>query len=124
LFWDYTPIVPPAGMNDQQFYQHEIPAEKIGRVALSVANLRAGSYTLQIYRTGYRVNDVFTGYLDLGSPSQLTRGQVEILREQSNGDPESVETIRIETGRPLVRSFPMRQNDVYFVKILPLEHAK
>ena len=21
LFWDYTPIVPPAGMNDQQFYQ-------------------------------------------------------------------------------------------------------
>jgi xylan 1,4-beta-xylosidase len=124
LFWDYTPVVPPAGMNDQQFYQHEIPAEKIGRVALSVANLPAGSYTLQIYRTGYRVNDVFTGYLDLGSPSQLTPSQVEILREQSNGEPESVETIRIETGRPFVRSFSMRQNDVYFVKILPLEHAK
>ena len=28
LFWNYTPIVPPAGANDQQFYQHEIPPGK------------------------------------------------------------------------------------------------
>jgi hypothetical protein len=56
----------------------------------------------------------------LGSPAQLTPGQVEILREQSNGDPESVETIQIETGKPFVRTFSMRQNDVYLVKILPL----
>ena len=119
LFWNYTPIVPPTGMNDQQFYQHEIPAQQIGRVTLSITNLPAGSYTLEIYETGYRTNDVFTGYLDLGSPSQLTRGQVEILRKQSNGDPVSVETIQIETGKPFARTFSMRQNDVYFVKILP-----
>ena len=30
LFWDYTPIVPPEGTNDQQFYQHEIPAKESG----------------------------------------------------------------------------------------------
>jgi len=120
LFWDYTPIVPPAGMNDQQFYPHEIPAKDIGQVVLGITNLPAGSYTLEIYQTGYRADDVFTGYLDLGSPSQLTPGQVEILREQSDGDPESVETIQIETGKPFVRTFSMRQNDVYFVKILPL----
>ena len=119
LFWDYTPIVPPEGTNDQQFYQHEIPAKESGRAQLCITNLPAGSYTLEIYQTGYRANDVFTGYLDLGSPSQLTPGQVEILREQSTGDPESVETIQIETGKPFVRTFPMRQNDVYFVKILP-----
>ena len=27
LFWDYTPIVPPTGTNDQQFYRNEIPTE-------------------------------------------------------------------------------------------------
>jgi xylan 1,4-beta-xylosidase len=119
LFWNYTPIVPPAGMNDQQFYQREIPAQQIGRVALSITNLSAGSYTLKLYHTGYRANDVFTGYLDLSSPSQLSTGQVEILRKQSEGDPESVETIQIETGKPFVRTFSMRQNDAYFVKLLP-----
>ena len=121
LFWDYTPIVPPKGMNDQQFYQKEIPAKDIGRVALSIANLPAGSYTLKIYQTGYRANDVFTGYLDLGSPSQLTPGQVEILRQQSKGDPESLETIQIEPGKPFVRTFAMRQNDVYLVKLQPMD---
>ena len=120
LFWDYTPIVPPAGMNDTQFYQHEIPAREMGRVALSITNLPAGSYSLGIYRTGYRVNDVFTRYLEMGAPSQLTPAQTGILREQSNGDPESVETIQVEAGQPFVRTFALRQNDVYFVKLRPL----
>jgi len=121
LFWNYTPIVPPTGMNDQQFYQHEIPAKESGWVRLCITNLPAGSYTLEIYQTGYRANDVFTGYLDLGSPSQLTPAQVGILRRLSGGSPQIVETIQIEKGKPLVRTFPLRQNDVYFVKILPEE---
>lgn len=120
LFWNYTPIVPPAGTNDQEFYRHEIPARQIGRVMLAITNLPAGSYSLEIYQTGYRANDVFTSYLDLGAPSQLTPGQVEILREQSNGDPESVETIHIKNARPFVRAFSLRQNDVFFVKISPI----
>jgi len=120
LFWDYTPIVPPSGMNDQQFYTNEIPAKEIGGAILNITNLPAGNYTLEIYQTGYRVNDVFTRYLDMGSPSQLTPTQVEILRLQSNGDPAFVETIQIEAGKPFVREFAMRQNDVFFVKLLPL----
>ncbi|HUA37394.1 MAG TPA: hypothetical protein VMA35_03215 [Candidatus Sulfopaludibacter sp.] len=120
LFWDYTPIVPPSGMNDQQFYTNEIPAKPIGQVSLSITHLPAGSYSLEIYQTGYQVNDVYTRYLEMGAPSQLTPTQVEILREQSNGDPESVEAIQVETGKPFVRTFDLRQNDVYFVKLRPL----
>ena len=74
------------GKNDQQFYQQEIPAKDNERVQLCITNLPAGSYTLEIYQTGYRANDVFTGYFDLGSPSQLTPAQVGILRRLS-GDP-------------------------------------
>ena len=119
LFWNYTPIVPPAGTNDQQFYNHEIPAKESGRVQLCITNLPAGRFTVEIYQTGYRTNDVFTGYLDLGSPSQLTPAQVGILREQSSGSPETVEAVQIEAGKPFVRTFPLRQNDVYFIKLLP-----
>lgn len=121
LFWNYTPIVPPEGVNDQQFYQKEIPSKEIGPVELSITNLPAGSYSLEIYQTGYQVNDVFTRYLKMGAPSQLTPTQVGILREQSKGDPESVETIQIESGKPFVRTFSMRQNDVYFVRVQPME---
>jgi xylan 1,4-beta-xylosidase len=120
LFWNYTPIVPPPGMNDQQFYRRELPPKAAGDVELRIAHLRAGSYSLKIFRTGYRLNDVFTRYVEMGSPSQLTPGQVAILREASNGDPWSVETIRIAPGRPFLRRFPMRQNDVYFVELVPL----
>ena len=69
--------------------------------------------------TGQQTNDVFTGYLDLGSPSQLTPTQVEILRKQSSWDPQTVETIQIGEGKPFVRTFLLRQNDVYFAKLLP-----
>jgi xylan 1,4-beta-xylosidase len=120
LFWNYTPIVPPSGMNDQQFYQREIQAREIGNARLSITNLPAGSYSLKIYHTGYCANDVFTGYIDMGSPSQLTPTQVELLRKQSSGDPETVETVRVESGKPFNRTFNMRQNDVYFVKLEPL----
>jgi len=121
LFWNYTPIVPPQGMNDQQFYKNEIPAQEIRPLTLSITNLPAGSYSLEIYQTGYQVNDVFTRYLEMGAPSQLTPAQVEILRAQSNGDPESVETIQIQAHQPFVHTFALRQNDVYFVKIIPLQ---
>ena len=119
LFWNYTPIVPPEGTNDQQFYRQEIPAKDFGRVELCFTNLPPGSYSLTIYQTGYRANDVFTSYLDLGAPSQLTPSQVGVLREASNDDPEDVETIQVKNGQPFVRAFEMRQNDVYFVKLLP-----
>ena len=121
LFWNYTPIVPPKGMNDQQFYDHILPAREISPVVLRLAGLPAGSYSLTIYQTGYEVNDVFTRYLQMGAPSQLTPIQVQLLREQSDGVPDSVETIQVEAGRPFVRTFPMRENDVYLVKLDPLD---
>jgi xylan 1,4-beta-xylosidase len=120
LFWNYTPIVPPSGMNDQQFYQREIQAKDIGNALLSITNLPAGSYSLKIYQTGYCANDVFTGYIDMGSPSQLTLAQVELLRKQSSGNPETVEMVHVEAGKPFTRVFNMRQNDVCFVKLEPL----
>ena len=121
LFWNYTPDVPPEGMNDQQFYDHIIPAKSIDPVVLRITHLPAGSYSLKIYQTGYQVNDVFTRYLEMGAPSQLTPIQVQILREQSNGDPNSVETIQVLPGQPFVRTFHMRQNDVFLVKLQPLD---
>src|ERR1019366_1122527 len=42
LVWDFTPVVPPEGVNDQVFYKQELPARPAGAVSLRVANLPAG----------------------------------------------------------------------------------
>ena len=67
------------------------------------------------------MNDVVTRYLEMGAPPQLTPTQVRILCEQSNGDPDAVETIQVEPGKPFGRTIPMRKSDVDFVKIEPMD---
>ncbi len=44
---------------------------------------------------------------------------VGVLREASKGDPKSVATIQVEAGQSFIRTFNLRQNDVYFIKISP-----
>src|SRR5208283_2511698 len=81
LFWDFTPVAPPDGVNDQVFYKAERPAEAKGRVRLEIANVPAGTYWLTICRTGYQMNDAYTSYLRMGAPSQLTRQQQRALQQ-------------------------------------------
>lgn len=121
LLWNYTASVPPPGVNDQKFFRSERPAQKCEAATLCLSNLPAGKYTMEIFQTGYRVNDGFTDYLDLGSPAQLTREQVTLLAEKNSGKP-AVATVRIETGKNFTRVFPLRQNDVYFLKLVPAQN--
>lgn len=123
LFWNYTPVVPPAGVNDQQFYRQVLPARELAPVALRIAHLPAGHYCLQVYRTGYQLNDPFTRYLEMGAPSQLTPIQAQLLREQADGRPVAVDLIQVEAGAPFVRTFSFRENDVCFVKLEPIPAA-
>ncbi len=114
LIWDYTPIVPPVGTNDQSFYKKEQPAKAAGSMQLRVENLPAGTYWLELRQTGYRVNDAYTAFLDIGEPDQLTPAQVEALKSNASGTP--VEQVLVKhSGGTLVRDIPLRQNDVFLV---------
>jgi len=39
-------------------------------------------YELSVYKTGYRVNDPYSTYLDLGSPNQLAKQQVQTIKQK------------------------------------------
>jgi xylan 1,4-beta-xylosidase len=112
LVWDFTPITPPDGVNDQVFYKQEQPSRPAGAASLKIENLPAGTYALAVYQTGYRANDAYTMYLDMGSPGQLTRAQQETLRETASGAPARQEVVK-HPGGLFVKDFPMRQNDVF-----------
>lgn len=116
LFWNYTPIAPPPGMDDQTFYKQELPAAPAEPVELTLTHLHPGRYRLAVYRIGYEQNDAYTAYLHLGAPSQLTRHQVAELQASASGAPAETRSIDIHQGT-FRETFPMRQNDVYFVTL-------
>jgi xylan 1,4-beta-xylosidase len=66
---------------------------------------------MELFQTGYEVNDAYTACLDMGTPDQLTRSQVAQLNLAASGASIRTETLKHAAG-PLVRDLPLRQNDV------------
>lgn len=118
LFWNYANPLPDR-TNDQQFFVGDVKPKPRGDVRLRVAGFAPGLYRVAVYRVGYRVNDPFADYLDLGRPSQLTREQVARIKARNSGKPVKTERVRIRKGEALERSYPMRDNDVYLVAVAP-----
>ena len=118
LFWNYTPIVPPTGSDDQLFYNHEQPAQPAPSTNLTIDHVANGAYQLNVYRTGYQHNDAFTAYLHMGSPANLSPAQVEALNQIANGAPTETRTLTI-TNHHFNQTFPMHQNDTVLVTLNP-----
>ena len=86
LLWDFTYTLPDS-TNNQKYYIKDLPSKSKGKVKINLTNVPAGKYKLEIYKVGYRVNDAYTSYLDMGKPAQLTKQQVEKLKRKNNGAP-------------------------------------
>jgi xylan 1,4-beta-xylosidase len=120
LLWDFTNTHPGDSVSNQVYYKRDLPSKPKGKVTLNYKNLPAGKYDLKVYKTGYRVNDPFSTYLDLGSPGQLTKQQVQTLKEKNNGEPLMHKTITIYASKSFSQSFDLKENDVLFVTISKL----
>jgi xylan 1,4-beta-xylosidase len=78
-----------------------------------VEDLPEGRYHLRVLRTGYRVNDPYTAWLDLGAPSQLTKAQVRAIPEVT-GSP-AADRLVTHPGGTYETTFAVRENDVYLM---------
>ena len=72
LFWDFTVTHPGPSMINQEYYRKDLPAKEVAPVRLA-SRAFTGKYGLRAYKVGYRSNDAYTAYLDMGSPGQLSR---------------------------------------------------
>jgi xylan 1,4-beta-xylosidase len=117
LFWDFTITHPGPAVHNQVFYQADQPSQPTGPTELKLSGLKAGMYRLAGYRVGYRSNDVQSAWRDLGSPSQLTRAQVDVLRRASSGAPAIDELVRVDDTGRFSRTFELRENDVWLVEL-------
>jgi xylan 1,4-beta-xylosidase len=120
LFWDFTITNGEAKTSNQEFYKADQPAKPTNPAQLRFVGLTPGTYRLAATQVGYRANDVQSAWRDLGSPAQLTRGQVAHLRQATSGDPVTDELIQVGADGAFTRSFPLRENDVWFVELRPI----
>jgi len=120
LAWDFTNTHPGDSVNNQVYYIRDLPSKSKGKLKININNVPQGTYSLEVYKVGYRSNDAYSTYLSLGKPSQLTKIQVEQIKKQNDGSPVSKEIITIKAGIPFSRELEMRENDVYFVNLIKL----
>lgn len=118
LLWDFSYTLPD-GVNNQQYYINDLPAEAKGEISVQLRGLKKGRYSLRISKVGYRQNDAFTAYIDLGSPAQLSRDQVAALKTGASGAPLEEKRIRIHKDGTYSLTLPLRENDVFLVELEP-----
>ncbi|SFD26194.1 xylan 1,4-beta-xylosidase [Chitinophaga sp. CF118] len=117
LLWDFTYTLPDNKVNNQVYYKRDLPSKDKGSVILNFKNLAAGKYNLLVYKTGYRTNDSYTTYLDLGAPSQLTKQQVALIKEKNNDTPVVSKSVTIGSNRSYDLNLDIRENDVLLITL-------
>jgi xylan 1,4-beta-xylosidase len=105
---------------DQTFYKQRLPATDKGSLELDLSHVPNGDYSLAVYQIGYKQNDAYTAYVELGAPNQLTREQVRALNAASAGVPISQAKVTV-TGGQFSRTVPLRSNDVFLFVLTPMK---
>ncbi len=120
LFWDFTNTHPGDSANNQVYYVRNLPAKAKGKVRLDLSGIPEGTYALEVYQVGYHVNDAYTTYLEMGKPGQLTKQQVEQIKEFNDNAPISTGIVKLNAEGKFSREFDLRENDVFFINLIRL----
>ncbi len=118
LLWDFTNTHPGDSVNNQVYYIRDLPAKSKGKVKVRISGIPEGSYTLEIYKVGYQVNDPYSTYLTLNEPKQLTKQQVEQIKKLNDGSPVSHEIVKIKDNVAFIKELNLRENDVFLLNMI------
>lgn len=116
VIWDFEQ--PDQKVSNRSFYTKVIPAHPAAPVELQLNHLTPNAaYRLEVYRTGYHVNDAYTAYLEMGSPQELTAAQIAYLNDLTQDLPETDKVVRSGPQGTLGFSVSMRSNDIVLVTV-------
>ena len=74
---------------------------------------------MEIYKVGYRVNDAYATYRDLGAPAQLDQESGRWNQIRNSGAPTEIRTVKIGRDGKFEQQFDLRENDVVLVTLKP-----
>lgn len=117
LVWDWKNREQPT--SNGVYYGKPIPSTASRPVQLSLHGVAPGSYQVQVRRTGYKANDAYTAYLEMGSPKELSADQLQKLQDLTTDKPEVDRNVRVGSNGKLQWNLPMRSNDIVLVTLEP-----
>jgi xylan 1,4-beta-xylosidase len=120
LVWDYAYTHPGKSVNNQEFYTRDLPPARSMPVTIKMNRLRPGRYGLSVYRVGYRANDAYATYRDLGAPAQLTPDQVAYIKSANSGAPFAQSLATVGGDGTFSLDEVVRENDVLLFELKPL----
>ena len=116
VLWDFQQPVQP--VSNRPFYTHLVPNAPAAPIALKLTHLLPNTrYQLQLRRTGYRHNDAYSAYIDMGLPKTLTPAQVAQLNALTTDQPERTESVRTSSAGDLTVAAPMSTNDIILITL-------
>ena len=115
LFWDFS-YPKMDKVIDNIFFKQLHPSVDKGTTELMIKNVPNGTYKVEVYKIGYRNNDPFSAYYDMGLPDNVNAQQTTQLKKLSDGSPIKTTTITINNGE-FKQAFQLKSNDVFFVKL-------
>jgi xylan 1,4-beta-xylosidase len=84
---------------------------------MRVSHVKPGKYRLQVRRSGFRANDAYSAYIEMGAPKTLTPAQVDQLHALTKDAPETDRVVRIGKDGAFTLTVPMRSNDIALVTL-------
>lgn len=115
VIWDFQQ--PQQNVSNHPFYSHIVPSEPAPPLQLRFSHLKADKYRLKVFRTGFRSNDAYSAYLDMGAPKSLTAEQFAQLNSITRDVPEMDRIVRVGNSGAYDFSLPMHSNDVVLVTL-------
>jgi xylan 1,4-beta-xylosidase len=117
LAWDFTITHPGDSVNNQAYYIQDLPARARGTISIEIEGMPAGTYAMEVFKVGYRVNDPYSSYLSMGKPTQLSRAQVEKIMAENDGSPVEKCVVSIGADSTFRKALEIRENDVFLLKL-------
>jgi xylan 1,4-beta-xylosidase len=101
------------------FFGKPVPNGPASAVVLKLRNIGAGTYRVQVRRTGHMANDAYTAYLEMGAPKDLSVEQLAKLQSLTQDLPETDELVKVGQDGKLQWKLPMRSNDITLLTLEP-----
>jgi xylan 1,4-beta-xylosidase len=115
LLWNFTHTHPGDSVLNQTYYVRDLPSKPKGKIMMEINNIPDGDYQLSLYKIGYKTNDAYSTYLSMGRPKQLTKEQVEIIKQKNNGQPIATEKISCKNHQAFKKEMAINENDVFLL---------
>jgi len=115
LIWDWKQ--PEQTVSNRPFYTKVLPASAAPAAVLAYSKLSPGKYRLRVQRTGFRKNDAYSAYLDMGAPATLSPQQLGQLQSLTRDIPEVDRAATVGQDGRFTFELAMRTNDVALITL-------